>query len=109
MTTVQVIITIAVITVATALTRFTPFILFPANKKAPKFITYLGGVLPYAIMGMLVIYCFKSVSFFSAPFGLPEIIAGIFVVAVHKWKHNIFLSIAGGTAIYMLLVRLVFA
>ena len=64
MTSTQALITILVIAAVTVLTRVLPFALFPGNKKTPEFILYLGEVLPFAIIGMLVVYCFKSVSFF---------------------------------------------
>ena len=60
-------------------------------------------------MGMLVVYCFKGVSLLAWPFALPEFIAGAFVVLVHKWRHNMLLSIGGGTVLYMILVQAVFA
>ena len=65
-------------------------------------------MLPYAIMGMLIIYCFKDVHFLSYPWGLPELLAGLFVILAHKWKHNLLLSIGGGTVLYMVLVQAVF-
>lgn len=97
---------IAVTAVVTALIRFLPFLIF--HKGTPKPILYLGEVLPFAVMGMLVVYCLKNVSFISAPFGAPELLAILFVVIVHKWKHNTLLSVAGGTICYMLLVQVVF-
>ena len=108
LTTTQALLTIVVIVGVTILTRALPFIIFPAGKKTPKFIVYLGEVLPYAIIGMLIIYCFKEVSTVTAPHGVPEAIAAIFVVAIHKWKHNLILSIGGGTLLYMVLVQQVF-
>ena len=104
----SVVYTILTIAAATFLTRLLPFLLFPANKKTPGFILYLGRVLPYAIMGMLIIYCFKDVHFLSYPWGLPELLAGPFVILAHKWKHNLLLSIGGGTVLYMVLVQAVF-
>lgn len=99
---------ILVIAAVTALLRFLPFMIFSGNKKTPPYITYLSGVLPYAIMGMLVVYCLKNVNIFAPPFGLPELLAGAFVVGLHLWKRNTLLSIAGGTALYMVLVQVVF-
>ena len=90
----------------TALLRFLPFLVF--RRHTPPYIAYLGKVLPPALIGMLVIYCFKDVSFAAAPFGLPELIAAVCVVALHVWKRNSLISILGGTGIYMLLVQLVF-
>lgn len=91
---------------ATWLTRFLPFIVF--RRRVPKYIRYLGGVLPAAIIGMLVVYCLKDTAFLSAPFGAPEVVAGLAVVGLQAWKRNILLSILAGTACYMLLTRLVF-
>ncbi|MBQ8210335.1 MAG: branched-chain amino acid transporter permease [Clostridia bacterium] len=99
---------IGVIALVTVLLRFLPFLIFRGNKKTPEFITYLGKVLPFAIMGMLVVYCLKNISFVSAPFGIPEIIAVAVVVLLHLWKRNTLVSIIGGTACYMVLVQLVF-
>ena len=104
----SVVFTIITVAAATFFTRLLPFLLFPANKKTPDFVLYLGRVLPYAIMGMLIIYCFKDVEFLSWPFGLPELLAGLFVVLAHKWKHSLLLSIGGGTVLYMVLVQAVF-
>ncbi|MBQ6875326.1 MAG: AzlD domain-containing protein [Lachnospiraceae bacterium] len=97
---------IAVTAAVTALIRFLPFLIF--HKGTPKPILYLGEVLPFAVMGMLVVYCLKNTSFISAPYGAPELLAILFVVIVHKWKHNTLLSVAGGTICYMLLVQMVF-
>ena len=92
----------------TMATRFLPFLIFGEKRKTPPIITYLGTVLPCAIMGMLVVYCLKDVSFVKNPFGIPELIACAVVAALHVWKRNSLLSIGGGTVCYMLLVQLVF-
>ena len=97
---------VAVMSVVTILLRAAPFLVF--KKKAPAYIIYLGRVLPAAIIGMLVIYCLRDTDLLSAPFGAPELIAGLLVVWLHAWKRNILLSILAGTASYMLLIRLVF-
>ena len=99
---------IAVAVLVTMATRFLPFLIFGEKRKTPPIIEYLGKVLPCAIMGMLVVYCLKDVSFLSAPFGLPELTACVVVAALHVWKRNSLLSIGGGTVCYMLLVQLVF-
>ena len=99
---------IVVATLVTMATRFLPFLIFGGNKKTPDIIVYLGKVLPYAIMGMLVVYCMKDIAFLSAPYGLPEIISCIVVAALHVWKRNSLLSIGVGTVVYMILVQLVF-
>ncbi|MDY3248890.1 MAG: AzlD domain-containing protein [Candidatus Choladocola sp.] len=97
---------IAVIAGITALIRFLPFLVF--RKGTPKAVLYLGRVLPYAIMGMLVVYCLKNVSFTGGNYGLPELLSVFLVVILHKWKHNTLLSIPAGTVCYMLLVQVVF-
>lgn len=108
MTLTQKLITIAAIIFATMLTRFLPFLIFPAGKPTPKYIQYLGTVLPPAIFGLLVIYCLKDVSILSGTHGLPELISITAVVLLHIWKRQMLLSIACGTVCYMLLVQLVF-
>ncbi len=101
------IIAIAIISAVTILIRFLPFIIFK-GRETPKTITYLGKVLPYAIMGMLVVYCLKNVAFSSIDAFLPEIIASLVVVVSYVFKRNTLISIIGGTVCYMLLVQLVF-
>ena len=102
------IITIAVVALGTMLTRFLPFLLFPAGKPTPRYVQYLGKALPGAVFGLLVIYCLKNVSLLSGSHGLPELIAILVVAGLHLWKRQMLLSIAGGTICYMLLVQLVF-
>ena len=99
---------IILVALTTLATRAIPFIVFPAGKKIPKAVEYLGKVLPPAVIGMLVVYCFKSVNLLSSPFGLPELIAGISVVVLHLWKRNNLLSIGTGTILYMILIQYVF-
>ena len=92
----------------TMLTRFLPFLLFPAGKPTPKYIQYLGKVLPAAVFGLLVIYSLKNVSLFAGSHGIPELISIAIVIGLHLWKRQMLLSIAGGTVCYMLLVQFVF-
>ena len=99
---------IAVIALVTAALRFLPFLIFGENRKTPPLVSYLGQVLPYAIMGMLVVYCLKGISFAAFPFGIPEILACAAVTLLHIWKRNTLLSIGVGTVFYMLLVQLIF-
>lgn len=99
---------VAVMAFFTALLRFLPFITFPEGRKRPKVITYLGTVLPYALIGMLVVYCFKSVSVFEYPYCIPELLAVALVAILHIWKRNTLISVFGGVIFYMLLVQLVF-
>ncbi len=108
MTMTQIFITVAVISLGTVLTRFLAFWLFPAGKQTPRFVRYLGRALPAAVFGLLVVYCLKNVELLSGSHGLPEAIAIAVVVALHLWKKQMLLSIFGGTAVYMLLVQLVF-
>ena len=108
MTLTQQVITIGLCAFATMITRFLPFIVFPSGKPTPRFVQYLGRVLPGAIFGMLVVYCLKDVSILTGAHGLPELIAVLTVVALHVWKRQMLLSIAGGTIVYMLLIQLVF-
>ena len=108
MSTTQKIIIIAVVSLGTMLTRFVPFLLFPPEKPTPKYIQYLGKVLPSAVFGLLVIYCLKNVSILSGSHGIPEFLALAVTVWLHLWKKQMLLSIAGGTIFYMLLVQFVF-
>lgn len=94
--------------VVTYLLRAFPFLVFSGKKPTPKFVLYLGKVLPYAIIGMLVIYCVKDISFDSVSHFLPYIIAGAVVVILHVWRRNTLLSIIAGTLSYMALVQFVF-
>ena len=108
MTLTQQIITIAMVVLGTMITRFLPFLIFPAGKETPTYIQYVGKVLPAAVFGLLVVYCLRSVDLFSGSHGLPEAISIALVIALHVWKRQMLLSIAGGTVCYMLLVQLAF-
>ena len=99
---------ILVIAAVTAVLRFAPFFIFSGDQPVPEFINYLGRVLPYSIMAMLVVYCLKGISLTKAPFGLPEIISVILVAALHVWRRNTLFSIICGTICYMVLVQFVF-
>ena len=99
---------IAVAGAVTLLLRFLPFLIFGGKRETPPYIVYLGKVLPYAIMGMLVIYCLRGISFTAAANFLPELIACAVMVLAHVWKRNTLLSIISGTVCYMLLVQFVF-
>ena len=108
MTTAQSLLFFSIICVTTVFTRALPFLLFPDRKQTPKYIVYLGKVLPFTIIGMLVIYCLKDVSFTVSPFGIPECIAIGSIVLLHLWKRNTLLSIGVGTVLYMLMVQFLF-
>ena len=90
----------------TVLLRFLPFLVF--RRKTPGYVEYLGRVLPAALIGMLVVYCLKDVTVTAHPFGIPEVIAIAAVVGLQVWRRSALFSILGGTAVYMLLVQLVF-
>ena len=97
---------IAVMSLVTILLRFLPFLVFREN--TPPYISYLGKVLPPAIIGMLVIYCLKDISLSMLPYGLPELIASACVIGLQIWKRSALISILTGTVIYMLLIQAVF-
>jgi len=102
----EIIILIALMCVVTIFTRFLPYFVF-AKRETPAFILYLGKVLPYAIMGMLVIYCFKGVEFIGGHHAIPELISCAVVVLAQVLKRNMVLSIILGTACYMLLMNVI--
>ncbi len=108
MTLTQKIITIAICALGTMATRFLPFLIFRANRPTPKYIQYLGRVLPSAIFSMLVVYCLKNVSLLTPSYGLPELISIAAVVLLHLLFRKMLLSISVGTVCYMLLVQFVF-
>ena len=108
MTLTQQIITVAMVVLGTAVTRFLPFLVFPSGKPTPKYVQFLGKFLPSAVFGLLVIYRLKDVSVFAGSHGIPEMISILLVVILHVWKRQMLLSIAGGTVCYMLLVQFVF-
>ena len=97
---------VAVMALATALLRFLPFLVF--QKSVPPYVLYLGRVLPSAIIGMLVVYCLRSTAVFTAPFGIPELLAALAVVVLQVWRRSALLSILAGTVIYMVLIQLAF-
>ena len=98
---------VAVIAAVTIALRFAPFLLL-RGRETPKFIAYLGRVLPYAIMGMLVVYCLRGTTFASISNWLPQAISVAVVVGLHLWKRNTLLNIIAGTALYMVLVQAVY-
>lgn len=108
MTLIQRFITIGLCALGTMTTRFLPFLVFSDKRPTPKYVSYLGKALPAAIFSMLVVYCLQNVSFLYGNHALPELIAIAVTVALHLWKRQMLLSIAGGTVSYMLLVQLVF-
>jgi len=102
----QLLITVIMMAIATMLTRFLPFILFPEHKPVPKVVTFLADRLPYASLGMLVVYALKDVNLQSAPYGLYELISLAVIAVIHHLKNNTLLSIGGGLAVYLILINL---
>ena len=107
MTAGQALATVCVVAGATLLTRALPFLIFSAGRKTPAIIAYLGKTLPFAIVGMLVVYCLKDTSIVSAPHGAPELLGVAMTAGLYLWRKNTLLAIAGGTALYMVLVQVV--
>jgi len=99
---------IAVIALVTALLRFLPFVIFRNGKKTPPIIDKLGKTLPFAIMGMLVVYCLKGVHFTAAAGFVPSLVACAVVAVLYLLFRNTLLSIISGTVCYMVLVQMVF-
>ncbi len=97
--------TIGIIALATLFIRAAPFILFPKAQKTPPFIRYLGRMLPHAVMGMLVVYCFKAVNLTRPPYGIPEVLSALAAMGLHLLKRSVILSIAASTILYMVLLK----
>lgn len=108
MTDKGVFLTLAALAAATAITRFLPFALFPKGRRVPDFVSYLGKILPFAAVGLLVVSCFSAVEFLKYPYGLPEIICVLAAALLHIKKRNTLLSIGASTLLYMFLIRFVF-
>ena len=105
MTDLHIFLTLAVIALVTAITRFLPFVIFTGGKKTPRLVEKLGRLLPFAIMGMLVVYCLRSVSFADMGTWFPALLSVIVVSAVYVWRKNTLASIIAGTVCYMILVQ----
>lgn len=105
MTSGQQLFSIAMVMLATVATRFLPFLVFPAGNRTPAYIRYLGKVLPSATLGLLLIFCYRNAALFTGVRGLPQLLAGAAVAALHLWKRRVLLSVAGGTILYTLLLR----
>ena len=102
------IIVIAVMGLAVLATRIVPVLVFGRGEKVPEFILYLGRVVPYTAMGLLIVYCLRDMPVLEAPHGLPEIIALAVVTGTYLWRRNTIFSVVTGTALYMFLVQSVF-
>lgn len=104
----QMLLFIGIVALTTLLTRVLPFLIFPENRPIPKFMKYLADVLPYTIIGMLVVFCLRDVSIIQPPHAIPEVISIAVIIVLHIWKKNTLLSIGGGALFYMLLVQYLF-
>lgn len=96
---------VALCALCTFLLRLAPFALF--RRGIPPFLRDLAAKLPAAIIAVLVVYCLKGLPSGSSPNALITLVSVAFVVWLHLWRKNTLLSIAMGTALYMLLLRLV--
>lgn len=97
---------IAVAAIVTLIIRAVPFVAFGGKREVPETVTYLGKVLPPAIMVILVIYCVKGINLFTGSHGFPELLSIAVVALLHIWKKNTLLAV--GTILYMILVQVVF-
>lgn len=106
MSDLHILLTILIAAAVTALIRALPFLAFRGGRKPPEFIVWLGTQLPRAVMMMLVVYCLKDVSFTTRAGFIPAFAGVAAAAALHVWKRQMLLSVAGSTAVYMLLLRL---
>lgn len=107
MTPIQTLLMILAVAAGTVITRFLPFWLFPENRKVPRVVLFLGEALPPAMMGLLLVYCLKGADILGPTHAIPEAVALILIYLLHRWRHNALVSIAGGTAVYVLLLRVI--
>ncbi|MDR1569353.1 MAG: AzlD domain-containing protein [Oscillospiraceae bacterium] len=102
----QAVITIVIIAICTLITRALPFWLFSGERAAPRFLPYLGSALPYAVIGMLIIYCLRDFSFAQPSRALSQGIGVAVTAALYLWRKHSLIAIVGGTAAYMLALRI---
>lgn len=93
---------IAVMSIATFMTRFLPFILLYKVSNHPMLL-HLGRYLPPVMMVLLLCYCFRDIRFGGFTDGPAELISLTIVVILHLWRGNALLSIMAGTGLYMFL------
>ena len=98
---------IAIASGITFLIRAFPFLVFK-KRQMPAFLKEIADKLPPAIIAVLVIYCLKNVNLMQGSHGIPELLSLAAVAALHLWKRQMLLSIAGGTVFYMALVQRIF-
>ena len=99
---------IIVMGAVTLATRLLPYLVFGTKDTIPPLIVYLGRIIPYAAMGMLIIYSLKEVSISEAPYGIPEVLSVAAVAISYVWKRSTIFSVLAGTILYMVLVQMVF-
>ena len=105
MNNLNVVMVIAVMATVTILLRFLPFILFDHGEQLPKWISYLGRVLPSAIMSMLLVYCVRNIDLLKGNHGFPELICIAVAMLMHYWKRNTLVSIGVSTLLYMVIIQ----
>ena len=96
---------IALMAIVTILLRFLPFLVFDHGEQLPGWISYLGKVLPPAIMSMLLVYCLRNIDLVEGNHGLPELICVGAAMLIHNWKRNTLLSIGVSTLLYMIIIQ----
>ena len=102
------VIIILVMGLMTFATRIVPVLIFGRGEKVPEYIMYLGRVVPYTAMGLLIVYCLKDVSVLDEPHAIPEMLSMAVVCLTYLWKRNSIFSVVAGTALYMALVQMLF-
>lgn len=104
----EILITALMIVIGTAFLRFLPFFIINKSLSENKYVQFLGRILPYSMIALLVIYCIKDINIIKFPYGLPEIISIIVVAVFQIVKRNVLISIGLGTVVYMFLVQVIF-
>ena len=99
---------ILIMGLVTLATRLLPVLIFDRWERVSDYILYLGKVVSFTAMGLLIVYCLKDVSVMESPHALPELISLAVVSGTYLWKRNTILSVVIGTVIYMILVQMVF-
>lgn len=108
MTNTEILITALMVAIGTALLRFLPFIIISKSVAERRYIRFLGQMLPYSMMALLVIYCLKDINIIKFPYAIPELISITIIIVLHVIKRNVLISIGVGTVIYMFLIQVVF-
>ncbi|WP_085830070.1 branched-chain amino acid transporter permease [Collinsella vaginalis] len=108
MTLDQQIVTVLAAGAATILTRALPFLVFPASRPVPGLIRYLGRALPGAIFALLVVYCLREVNILAPSEVIPQVAGLATATALFLWRRDMLIAIFGSTAVYLILVNLVF-